>query len=95
MAEKLASYGCVVLAVNLYNGEVDITSYQTRQLITLFDTDAGIENMNFAASCIQKNHNVQKLRSIDWCFGGGQSLNLTLNNQNMDATVIYYGSLIT
>ena len=33
--------------------------------------------------------------SIGWCFGGGQSLNLALNNQDMDATVIYYGSLVT
>jgi len=95
MAEKLASHGYVVLAVDLYNGEVAITSDQARQLITSFDTNVGIENMNFAASYIQENHNVQKLGSIGWCFGGGQSLNLALNIQNMDATVIYYGSLIT
>ncbi len=95
MSEKLASHGYVVLAVDLYNGEVAITSDQARQLITSFDTNAGIENMNFAASYIQENHNVQKLGSIGWCFGGGQSLNLALNIQNMDATVIYYGSLIT
>ena len=95
MAEKLASHGYVVLAVDLYNGEVAITSDQARQLITSFDTNVGIENMNFAASYIQENHNVQKIGSIGWCFGGGQSLNLALNNQNMDATIIYYGSLIT
>ncbi len=95
MAEKLASHGYVVLAVDLYNGEVAITSDQARQLITSFDTNIGIENMNFAASYIQENYNVQKLGSIGWCFGGGQSLNLALNNQNMDATIIYYGSLIT
>jgi carboxymethylenebutenolidase len=95
MAEKLASHGYVVLAVDLYNGEVAITSDQARQLITSFDTNVGIENMNFAASYIQENHDVQKLGSIGWCFGGGQSLNLALNNQNMDATIIYYGSLIT
>lgn len=95
MAEKLASHGYVVLAVDLYNGEVAITSDQARQLITSFDTNVGIENMNFAVSYIQENHNVQKLGSIGWCFGGGQSLNLALNNQNMDATIIYYGSLIT
>lgn len=95
MAEKLASHGYVVLAVDLYNGEVASTSDEARQLITSFDTDAGIENMNMAASYIQENHNVEKLGSIGWCFGGGQSLNLALNNQDMDATVIYYGSLVT
>ena len=95
MAEKLASHGYVVLAVDLYNGEVATTSDQARQLITSFDIDAGIQNMNYAASYIRENHNVEKLGSIGWCFGGGQSLNLALNNQDMDATVIYYGSLVT
>ena len=95
MAEKLASHGYVVLAVDLYNGEVATTSDQARQLISSFDTDAGIQNMNFAASFIQESHNVEKLGSIGWCFGGGQSLNLALNNLDMDATVIYYGSLVT
>ena len=94
MAQKLASHGYVVLAVDLYNGEVATTSDQARQLISSFDKDAGIENMNFAASYIQENHNVEKLGSIGWCFGGGQSLNLALNNLDMDATVIYYGSLV-
>jgi carboxymethylenebutenolidase len=28
-------------------------------------------------------------------FWGGQSLNLALNNEDMDATVIYYGQLVT
>ncbi len=95
MAKSLASHGYVVLAVDLYNGEVATTSDQARQLITSFDADVGIQNMNLAASYIQENHNVEKLGSIGWCFGGGQSLNLALNNQDMDATVIYYGSLVT
>ncbi len=95
MAKKLASHGYVVLAVDLYNGEVATTSDQARQLISSFDTDAGIQNMNFAASFIQENHDIEKLGSIGWCFGGGQSLNLALNNLDMDATVIYYGSLVT
>jgi carboxymethylenebutenolidase len=95
MAKKLASHGYMVLAVDLYNGEVATTSDQARQLITSFDTDMGIKNMNFAVSYFQKNYNVEKLGSIGWCFGGGQSLNLALNNPEMDATVIYYGSLVT
>ena len=95
MAQKLASHGYVVLAVDLYDGEVATTSDQARQLITLFKADKGIQNMNFAASYIEENYNVEKLGSIGWCFGGGQSLNLALNNQDMDATVIYYGSLVT
>ncbi|MFB5631030.1 MAG: dienelactone hydrolase family protein [Nitrosopumilaceae archaeon] len=95
MAQKLASHGYVVLAVDLYNGKVATTSDQARQLIGSFNPDEGIKNMNLAASYIQENYSVGKLGSIGWCFGGGQSLNLALNNQEMDATVIYYGSLVT
>lgn len=95
MAKKLASHGYVVLAVDLYGGEVATTSDEARQLISSFDSQAGIQNMNFAVSYMQENYNVEKLGSIGWCFGGGQSLNLALNNQDMDATVIYYGSLVS
>lgn len=95
MAEKLASHGYVVLAVDLYNGNVASTSEEARQLIGSFDSKMGVENMNSAASYLIENYNSEKLGSIGWCFGGGQSLNLAINNENMDATVIYYGQLVT
>ena len=95
MAEKLASHGFVVLAVDLYNGNVATTSEEARQLISSYDLAQGIDNMNTASMYLQSNHDVSSLGSIGWCFGGGQSLNLALNNENMDATVIYYGQLQT
>lgn len=95
MAEKLASHGYVVLAVDLYDGSVATNSEEARQLIGSFNSENGIANMNSAVSYLQENNNSLKLGSIGWCFGGGQSLNLALNNDAMDATVIYYGQLIT
>jgi carboxymethylenebutenolidase len=95
MAEKLASHGYVVLAVDLYGGNVASTSEEARQLIGSFNAQIGIENMNYAASYLRDNHNTEKLGSIGWCFGGGQSLNLALNIEDMDTTVIYYGQLVT
>ena len=95
MAEKLASHGYVVLAVDLYNGNVATTSDEARQLIGSFDSQVGVENMNSAASYLLENNDSEKLASIGWCFGGGQSLNLALNNDDMDATVIYYGQLVS
>jgi carboxymethylenebutenolidase len=95
MAEKLASHGYIVLAVDLYDGQVATTSDEARKLISSFDQNLGIQNMNFAASYLQENYNVESLGSIGWCFGGGQSLNLALNNEGMDATIIYYGQLQT
>jgi carboxymethylenebutenolidase len=95
MADKLASYGYVVLAVDLYDGKVAITSDQARQLITTYDSERGIQNMNSATHFLTENYSLKNIGSIGWCFGGGQSLNLALNNKDMDATVIYYGSLVT
>ncbi len=95
MADNLASHGYVVLAVDLYGGKVATTSDQARQLISSYDLQYGKQNMNSAVSLLNENYSVDKIGSIGWCFGGGQSLNLALNNSEMDATVIYYGSVIT
>jgi len=95
MADNLASHGYVVLAVDLYDGDVATTSDQARQLITSYDLERGIQNMNSATSYLTENYSLKNIGSIGWCFGGGQSLNLALNNDEMDATVIYYGSLVT
>ena len=95
MADKLASHGYVVLAVDLYDGKMATTSEQARQLITNYDSERGIENMNSAVTLLSDDYSANNIGSIGWCFGGGQSLNLALYNDNMDATVIYYGSLVT
>ncbi len=93
-AKELASHGYVVLAVDLF-GEVATTSDHARELVTSFEQESGTSNMNSAAEFLIENHNVEKLGSIGWCFGGGQSLKLGLNNPEMDATVIYYGQLVS
>ncbi len=95
MADKLASHGYVVLAVDLYGGQVATTSDQARQLVTSYDSQYGKQNMNSAVSMLNDDYSVDNVGSIGWCFGGGQSLNLALENSEMDATVIYYGSLVT
>jgi len=95
MAEKLASHGYVVFAVDLYDGNVASTSDEARQLRSSFNEQQWIENMNLASSYVQEQYAPEKIGSIGWCFGGGQSLNLALNNDDIDATVIYYGQLVT
>jgi len=95
MAKKLASHGYVVLAVDLYDGKIATTSEEARMLVTSFDKNNGIQNMNSAISYLDEHYSPMKIGSMGWCFGGGQSLNLALNNNKLDATVIYYGSLVT
>lgn len=93
MAEELASHGYVVLAVDLFGKEVATTTDEARQLISAYDSETGVANMNGAVDYLKTNYGTEKIGSIGWCFGGGQSLNLALNNDKMDATVIYYGSV--
>ena len=95
MAKKLASHGYVVLAVDLYEGQVGTTAEEARQLRTSFEQSQLTENMNSAVSYLKEHHFPSSIGSIGWCFGGGQSLNLALNNEDMDATVIYYGQVVT
>jgi len=95
MAEKLASHGYVVLAVDLYDGKVGTTADEARQLMGSFGQSYWNDNMNTAVSYLEKNYTPSSIGSIGWCFGGAQSLNLGLNNEDMDATVIYYGRLVT
>ena len=95
MAKKLASHGYIVLAVDLYDGKVATTSDEARILVTSFDKSKGIDNMNSAVSYLEANYLPTSIGSLGWCFGGGQSLNLALHNDRLNATVIYYGSLVT
>lgn len=95
MAEKLASHGYVVLAVDLYDGKVASTIDEARSIRGSFEQQQWTDNMNSAVGYLEERFGVESIGSIGWCFGGGQSLNLALNNQGIDATVIYYGQLVT
>jgi len=95
MAENLASHGYIVLAVNLFGVPAATTADEGRQLSSSYQPEQGIENMNGAVDYLIENYDVTKIGSIGWCFGGRESLNLALNNDMMDATVIYYGRLVT
>ncbi|MCL5018430.1 MAG: dienelactone hydrolase family protein [Candidatus Pacearchaeota archaeon] len=94
MAEKLASQGYVVLAVDLFNGKVAQNSQEALEMVSSLNKEEAIENMKDAVSFLKDKQDVSGVASLGWCFGGGQSLQLSLN-ENLDATVIYYGSLVT
>lgn len=96
MAENLASQGYVVLAVDLYNGQVATESSRAGELAgsVRSNPEAAVENMKSAVSYLKEDYGVEKIASLGWCFGGGQSLQISLND-DVDATVIYYGSLVT
>jgi carboxymethylenebutenolidase len=93
MAKIMANEGYVVLAVDLY-GEVAEDSTKARELATSVreNPSEAVADMKKAISYL-KEQGVTSLGSIGWCFGGQQSLAISLND-NLGATVIYYGHLI-
>ncbi len=95
MARQLATEGYVVLAVDLHNGEVATTPEKARELVSSLDNEKAVANMKAAAVYLKEQQGATKLASLGWCFGGGQSLQFALSGEQLDATVIYYGSLVT
>jgi carboxymethylenebutenolidase len=102
MANTLAKQGYVVLAVDLFKGQMATNNDQARLLSTSVRNNLGesIANLQSAVKYVSSLPFVDssKIASIGWCFGGGQSLQLALNSQNhpLVATILYYGTpLIT
>ena len=100
MADELASEGYVVLAADLYNGEVATTPDKAMQLVSSVreNPEQAISNLQSAVQYLASlpNVNSSRIASLGWCFGGGQSLQLALNSEQnpLAATVIYYGNLV-
>src|ERR1041385_8491053 len=88
MANTLAREGYVVLAVDLFKGQVAQTSQQAQQLTS--------SNLQAAVKYVSSLPLVDssKIASIGWCFGGGQSLQLALHSEQhpLVATILYYGT---
>lgn len=95
MARALASHGYVVLAVDLYAGQVATTSDGARKLLLSFDEQKAMTNIGSAVDTLKHNYNATKVATIGWCFGGSQSLNYALSGNKIDATVLYYGQPVT
>jgi carboxymethylenebutenolidase len=102
MADELAKEGYVVLAVDLYNGQVATSPDQAMKLVNLAreNQNESLSNLKAAVSYLKTldNVNALKIAAFGWCFGGGQALQLALNS-NIDsplaATILYYGNLVT
>lgn len=101
MANLLARNGYVVLAVDLFKGEVTTDRNRSSELTQYVrdNQDMATANLKSAVKYLSSlpNVNPDKIVSIGWCFGGGQSLTLALNSQDhpLAATIIYYGRLVT
>src|SRR6476660_2429925 len=98
MANTLAREGYVVLAVDLFKGQVAQTSQQAQQLTSSARSNPAstISNLQAAVKYVSSLPLVvsSKIASIGWSFAGGQSLQLALHSEQhpLVATVLYYGT---
>jgi carboxymethylenebutenolidase len=98
MANELAKQGYVVLAADMYGGQVATTPDQAMQLVGSVreNPSEAIANLQAAVRYLGslENVNSSRIASLGWCFGGGQSLQLALNSEEnpLAATVLYYGN---
>jgi len=98
MANLLAKQGFVVLAADLYKGEVANNPERAMELVQIArnSQNNSINNLQSAVKYLSSLPNVDssKIASLGWCFGGGESLQLALNSQEhpLAATILYYGT---
>jgi carboxymethylenebutenolidase len=100
-ADILAKEGYVVLAVDLYQGEVATTPDRSRELSSSVRNNpaSAIDNLQSAVNYVKSLEMVDgnRIASLGWCFGGDWSLQLALNSSEnpLAATIIYYGRPVT
>ena len=97
-ARRLAGEGYQVLAVDLYDGTVASTPTEAREAMgdALGSMDRITSNLKSAHAYLSENSAAPRVGVIGWCFVGAQSLNAALAMPTqIDATVIFYGSLTT
>src|SRR5688572_31134637 len=100
-ADILAKEGYVVLAVDLYSGEVTAHSNRAMELACSVRNNpvSAIENLQSAVNYAKSLEMVagNRIASLGWCFGGDWSLQLALNSSEnpLAATIVYYGRPVT
>ncbi len=96
MADRLAGQGYVVLALDMFGGEVATTPEQAKALVgkAFADEEALASNIRAALTYMEKETPASSVATLGWCFGGALSFRTaTMFPDKIAATVIYYGHI--
>lgn len=96
-AQKFAEQGYVALAVDLYRGKVAYDPNLAHELSRGLPQDRAVRDLKAAFTYLAARPDVDKAKigSVGWCMGGGFSLQLALNEPQLAACVVNYGSMPT
>jgi carboxymethylenebutenolidase len=94
-AERYADQGYVVLAIDLYRGQVATTPDQAHQIMRGVPEDRAQRDLLAAVSYLDSVNavNSRRVGAIGWCMGGGYALDLAV--ADLKVAVINYGHLAT
>src|SRR5437764_3200800 len=93
-ASKLADQGYLTLAVDFYRGKVATTRDQAHELSRTSPSRV-VRDARAAFAYLQARPDVKKDKTgaIGWCWGGGYSLQLAIQEPTLAADVINYGDV--
>ncbi|HSH04776.1 MAG TPA: dienelactone hydrolase family protein [Anaerolineae bacterium] len=98
LADALAAEGYVVFAPDAYRGQVTARVPRALYLRLTIPEDQVHQDIDSALAYLrnQDGVNPDRVASMGFCFGGGESLKLSLRQpENLASTIIYYGSVVT
>lgn len=98
MAHRFADEGYVVLAVDLYDGQVADTPDEAMRLLreSTGRSDALMGTVQQGIRYLNETGGAHGIGTVGWCFGGGWSLETALAlPEDVDAAVMYYGEVVT
>jgi len=95
MADRLAGEGYMVLAIDMYDGEIAATPEEARALMLAVVEDPEMAKDNIRAAYeFLLTAGAPRIGSLGWGLGGGWSLNTAqLFPDDLAASVIYYGQV--
>jgi carboxymethylenebutenolidase len=94
MADRLAGQGYVVLAVDMFGGEVATTPEAAKALIdkAFADGESMAANMRAAVDYMETQTPASGVAALGWCFGGALAFRTAkMFPDKLAAAVIYYG----
>jgi carboxymethylenebutenolidase len=95
---QFADQGYRALAVDIYQREAASNAEEARSMMeeALSDTKSMMDNIRSAHMYLTDEAGAPSVGVVGWCFGGAVSLETALAlPSDIDATVIYYGRLVT
>ena len=93
LTSRFAGEGFVVLAPDLYHGQVTSDPGEAMKLLQGTDDEEATKELNGAVAHLKSQpFCASKAGIIGYCFGGGLSIATARVNRDLDACVVYYGA---